>query len=375
MEEKEIKRMFKIINFNEAYQAPVIKINNKRGIVEFGKDNMFPQFLLDLYNHQGSPINKAIINKKAKMIAGNGFQDILDPRLKEFVKKHKLERVIKRAELDYEIYNGFALEIIYDREGVNITSIKHMPFHKIRVGVKTEDIPFEHYWISTDWSQYRKQEYAPVWIRPFNSIVKEGRQLYYYVEYNPEAEYYPVPYYSTTINWIEMDFQIGTFHLNQIKQGYSPSFILNFATGIPLVEEQEEFYRDFKKNYSGAENSGKIILTYSDGIDGKPELTPIQLNDSDDRFIMLKEQVTENIVLGHEVPQQLFLATPGKLGSTEERAELLEEFQDTYVTPRQENLEEVLNEILGTMGFTEPLKLKEYGTKDSEDNNTNQITE
>jgi len=375
MEEKEIKKMFKIINFNQAYEPPKISINNKRGLIEFGKDNLFPQYLLNIYNNEGSPINKSIINKKTKMVAGNGFQDILDPALKEFVKKHKLEKIMKRASLDYEIYNGFAFEVIWDREGINITSLKHIPFQKIRVGIKSEDIPYDHYWISTDWANYRKAEYAPEWIRPFNSLVKQGRQLFYYIEYNPESEFYPIPYYSTTMNWIEMDYEVGRFHLNQLKQGYTPSFILNFATGIPTMEEQDDFYRDFKKNYSGTENSGKIIITYSDGVDGKPEFIPVALNDSDDRFIMLKEQVTENIVLGHEVPQQIFLATPGKLGSTEERSELMEEFQNTYITPRQENMEEVINEILNTAGYTEALKLKEYGTRDSEDNNTNQITE
>jgi hypothetical protein len=373
MEDK--KQIFKIINFNEAYEAPVIKVNNKKGVVEFGSDNLFPQFLLNLYNHQGSPINKSIINKKVKMIAGNGFQDIIDTNLKQWIKKNKLEKEVKRAALDYEIYNGFAFEIIWDREGVNITSLKHIPFQKIRVGVSSEEIPYQHYLICTDWSQSKKVEFKPVIVRPFNPTVKQGKQLLYFCEYNPESDYYPIPTYSTTINWIEMDYHIGRFHLNQLKQGYSPSFILNFATGIPSLEEQDEFYRDFKKNYAGSENAGKIILTYSEGQDGNPVLTPIQLNDSDDRFIMLKEQVTENIVLGHEAPQQLFLATPGKLGSTEERTELLDEFADTYITPRQENIEEVLNDIINTMGFTEPIKLKEYGTKDTEDNNTNEITE
>ena len=373
--EKEKKQIFKILQFNEAYQPPKIKVNNKKGIVEFGKDNLFPQYLLNLYNNEGSPINKSIINKKVKMIAGNGFQDILDPALKEFIKKNKLEKEIKKAALDYEIYNGFALEIIWDREGVNMTSLKHIPFQKVRVGVKSEEIPYEHYLICSDWSQTRKAEFKPVVVRPFNPMVKQGKQLYFYCEYNPESDYYPIPFYSTTINYVEMDYEVGRFHLNQLKQGYTPSFILNFATGIPTLEEQDDFYKEFKKNYSGTENSGKIIITYSEGQDGKPEFIPVQLNDSDERFIMLKEQITENIVLGHEVPQQLFLATPGKLGSTEERSELLEEFQDTYVTPRQENIEEVINEILGTMGFTEPVKLKEYGTKDSEDNNTNEITE
>ena len=153
-----------------------------------------------------------------------------------------------------------------------------------------------------------------------------------------------------------MDYQVGRFHLNQLKQGYSPSFILNFSTGIPSVEEQEDFYREFKRNYSGTDNSGKIILTYSEGQDGKPELIPIQLNDSDDRFIMLQDMTERNIVMGHAIPPQLVILTPGKLGSTEERKELQNEFQSNYVSPRQTQIEECFNEILGT----DELQLKKY---------------
>jgi hypothetical protein len=121
-----------------------------------------------------------------------------------------------------------------------------------------------------------------------------------------------------------------------------------------------DYYRDFRRNYEGTENSGKIIITYSDGADGKPELIPINLNDSDDRFLMLKEQISENIVLGHEIPVQLLLLVPGKLGSTDERIELLKDFQFTYVGPRQENIEESLNELLQNIGFTEDITLREY---------------
>jgi hypothetical protein len=121
-----------------------------------------------------------------------------------------------------------------------------------------------------------------------------------------------------------------------------------------------DYYRDFTRNYEGTANSGKIIITYSEGQDGKPELIPINLSDSDDRFLMLKEQISENIVLGHEIPVQLLLLVPGKLGSTDERIELLKDFQFTYVSPRQENIEECLNELLENIGFTEEVTLREY---------------
>ena len=75
----------------------------------------------------------------------------------------------------------------------------------------------------------------------------------------------------------------------------------------------EEFSKNFKKNYSGTENAGKIIITYSEGSDGKPELTAVDLNDSDERFVMLMEQIELKIASGAEIPLPLIQLVPGKL--------------------------------------------------------------
>jgi hypothetical protein len=229
------------------------------------------------------------------------------------------------------------------------------------VGVKEDEKESDYFWYSKDWALYKKEGYEPQYIKRYDPNNKKERQLFYYKSFNLDSEnYYPIVNYSNSLNYIELDYQISTFHLNQVKQGFAPSFILNFATGIPSTEEMDEFYRDFKRNYSSAENAGKIIITYSEGADGKPELIPIQLNDSDERFILLQDMVEKNIVIGHEIPPQLIILTPGKLGSTEERQELMVEFQNSYITPRQEEIEDVFNELFRQLSFSEPIKLKEY---------------
>ena len=210
---------------------------------------------------------------------------------------------------------------------------------------------------------YKKEEYSPELIRTFNPYVKQGKQIMLYHEYNPQNDgTYAYPQYSTSLNFIELGYEISKFHLNQAKQGYAPSFILNFSSqSIPTEEEMEEFNKHFEREYSGTDNAGKIIITYSE-TDGGVELTPIQLNDSDERFINLNEQIQENIVMASEMPPQLVILTPGKLGSTDERKELQQEFQEFYITPRQEVIEEVINQILGVQ-FSEEIKLKEFNQK------------
>jgi hypothetical protein len=69
MSEKiEKKQMFKILNFNQSIEPPRYVYNEKRNIIEWGRDNLYPQELLEMYNYKGSSIHKAIVNKKQKWL-------------------------------------------------------------------------------------------------------------------------------------------------------------------------------------------------------------------------------------------------------------------------------------------------------------------
>ena len=52
------------------YNLPSIVENNHKDYIEFGADNLYPQYLIELYN--GSSINNAIIKGVAAMIYGEG---------------------------------------------------------------------------------------------------------------------------------------------------------------------------------------------------------------------------------------------------------------------------------------------------------------
>ena len=154
-------KQIKIFNFDKSYQAPVNKWNAKTGILEWGEKNNYPQYVLNLYNYNGSTTHKSIINRKVKLATGKGFEDVLSPQLKEFVSNNKLNKEIRKAALDYELFNGFAFEIIWNNGGTAITSLRHIPFHKLRIGIESDEVPFPHYWFSNDWTQTKKEMYEP----------------------------------------------------------------------------------------------------------------------------------------------------------------------------------------------------------------------
>lgn len=355
-------RNFKIINFAIEHKKPDYKINKSKGFIQWGTNNNYPEELLDMFNFEGSNLHQSIINKKTQMIAGNGIvptaenQTIVDNEFNE----DDLDIIAYKLAYDYELFNGFAYEIIYSRDGKSIAEVNHIPFQNVRRGVKNDEIDYEYFWLSSDWTKYRKGEYEPEFIKGYDKTDTRSKQLVYVMDYNPQAQIYPIPYYSNAINWISLDWHIGQFHLANAENGYSPSVILNFSTGIPTEEEMDDFERDFDRKYKGSQNAGKMVLTFSNGQDEKPELIPVQLNDSDERFLLLDKQVQQNVLTAHNVtsPTLFGIYQPSALGSKNEMIEALDIFNSTYVSKRQTKIEKNLTRVLGVDIELEPFVLE-----------------
>lgn len=353
---------FKVINFAKGQELPQFKESRNGHWIDYGSDNLYPQYLLEVFHHRSNK-HKAIINRKVDMAVGNGIEEPTTPELQKFAKntwgKKDLEEVSIHLDYDFEIMNGFALIIKWNLDGTRIASYDWMPYQKCRLS------PCEKYvLVSKDWSNWRKSENKPEQYCRFDPKMakEEPTQIFYYVLETNGVEYYPLPYYSSTLTWIELDYEVGNFHLSSVRNGFMPGFILNFATGIPTMEEMETAYKEFERKYTGSENAGKFILTFSEGQDGKPELIPINLNDSDERFLLLHKEMMEEIFIGHSVtdPQLFGVRVPGELGGKDQLLQNLAIFQSTYVNGRQKILEKQLNKIARFAGVVEDIVFKKY---------------
>jgi hypothetical protein len=144
------------------------------------------------------------------------------------------------------------------------------------------------------------------------------------------------------------------------------------------MEEMDAAYKEFERKYTGSENAGKFILTFSEGVEQKPELTAIQLNDSDERFIMLHAEMKEEIFVGHGVvsPMLFGIRTEGQLGGRDEMLEALAIFQSTYIDGRQKLIEKQLDKLSYYAGVSEPIKFNKYEINfgNIETNTTEKIT-
>jgi hypothetical protein len=370
------KKILKIFNFGEL-TLPKFKEEVSKGWVTYGDKNLYPEYLVSL--KRKSPKHGAILKRKADMIAGKGF--IVNKFNEEFIDnsycKYNLDEVAYMCAYDLVIYGGFALNVVWSIDKTQIAKIEYVDFRKVRIS--TEVLPqekkgeffkpadIEYFWYSDNWSNVNK--YEPELIQGFSKkyrgqmqgdmVMGSPNQLMYVLEYEPGCDYYTLPDYIAAVDYIELDGEIAQFHLQNVKNGFAPSYIINFNS-IPTEDEMDQLYRDMERQYAGTANAGKVILTFSDGKERAPEITKIDLNDSDERYRDLAEQIKENIFIAHSCSEAILgVSTPGKLGGTQEVINSYTIFKEEVIAPKQKKIEDAFNKLASINNIPD-LELEDY---------------
>lgn len=342
-----------ILKLNKYEERSYRETPNSQGFVNYGDDNLFPQYLVDLFH--SSATHNALSTTIAMMIFGEGF-DASDLEGRLAFDQWNLNDELRKACLDFKIQGGFALEVNWSIDRTTIANVSHLPFENIRSGFCNEEEKVEYYYYSKDWEDKREE---PVEICSFNveKKIDHPTQILYVKPFSPGSFYYPKPDYIGSINYIELDKEISIYHINNIQNGMSPSFSIHFKNGIPPEEERNRIRMDIERQLGGASNAGKFIVTYSDDPERKPDFEPFQLSDAHNQYQFLSEEVTAKIMVGHRVtsPQMFGVAVPGKLGGGGELAESSELFERNVINPARQIVTEAVKTLLNASGLQSSL--------------------
>ena len=82
--------------------------------------------------------------------------------------------------------------------------------------------------------------------------------------YSPNMDIYHTPDYIAANNWALVDQRVAEFHLNNISNGFSGSYMINFANGVPTQDERLAIERSLNNKFSSSSNAGKMVITFSD---------------------------------------------------------------------------------------------------------------
>ena len=337
-----------LLKLNEYQERSYAEKPSNDGYVQYGDDNLFPQYLIDLY--KSSATHNALCTSIAYMIYGDGVQaDTLEARLK--IEEWGLQDEVRKACLDLKIQGGFALEVVYSIDRTTVAKVRHCPFENIRSAEVDNDENVNFYYYSKDWSN---KQCEPELVRAFSpeDAVEYPVQILYVKPFSPGSYYYPKPDYIGSIDYIELDKEIGKYHINNIKNGLAPSFSIHFKNGVPAQEERQKIRNDIERQLAGATNAGKFIVTYSDSPERKPDFEPFPLSDADKQYAFLSEEVVAKIMVGHRVtsPMMFGVMVSGKLGGGLElkTAEII--FGEDVIAPYQMVVTEALKSIFNAAG-------------------------
>ena len=326
----------KIISFFnfDAIQTPIIREKRNQDWVSFGDNNLFPDLLLELY--QTSSIHATAINAKRDAIIGEGIENIGEVIVND--DQETLNDIYNKITLDFCLTGSFALNVIWNRAGDKIVQIYHLSSKNIRSGKKDENDKITEYFYSNHWNNPRK--YPPVKYTAFSATNNKGEnasQIYYPINYSGGTEYYNSPEYMSALNEIDLDARISRFHNAQIQNGLAPSLWVNFNNGEPEDDVKQQLYDDINESYSGENNAGRLILTFSDKDTG-PDITPLQIT-NDGVYTTLEERVQSRILTAHRITSPLLVgirATGAGLGSNSDEIEVAyTHFYSTTIEPMQ----------------------------------------
>jgi hypothetical protein len=346
--------IFQRINFHDNV-LPVFKENKAKGYVTFGADNLYPDFLIELFNK--SPKHNAIVSSKASYVAGVGTKVIgqntvdiakAEAKIQAINAYETLDQVKNKIAYDLELFNGYCLEIIWNKAKTAIAEIYHIPFKNIRKGLEGDYVYCE------DWTDRKAEQ---VNYQPFNATTRESKSLYYCQFYRPGQGEYPLPDYVGALKYIEVDTEISNYYLNSIKNGFTAQTHIQLFKGIPTPEEARATARRFKENYQGTDNAGGLIIQYNDPQEKESVISNLQPSDFDKQFDLLNKTVQQEIFVAHKVnsPMLFGVRVEGQLGGRSEMIEAYEMFQQSYIEPRQQKIDDTLTYLFE---FISPVRLE-----------------
>jgi hypothetical protein len=341
-----------IVNMAKDYVQEAVEKETPKGWVNYGDNNLFPQYLIDLYNT--SSVHGSLTMSIAFTIAGKEFSTAL-PIAKREADRLKIDELRHCTSLDLKLHGGFFWEVVWSVDRTTIARINHLPFENCRLAVTNEEDIIPGIYYSKDWSDIRKKKNAPVYIPMFNksSNEEEPSQVLFMSVMTPGSAYYPKPDYYSALEYIECTRQISHFYNAFLQNGMFPGYMIHFNNGVPDPEEQIMIKNQWEK-MSGTQMAGKRIFTFNESQDRAPKVDLIPLDDADKKWTVLSEESRNNIMIGHRVTSPLLfgIRESGGLGSnSDELKQAFKIFKQQVIEPYQRMICDGIEMLFQSMGI------------------------
>ena len=330
---------------------PVEKFVSAKDLMEWGTRNSYPDYLLDLYNNV--PTLRAIINGNIDFIAGDDVSILpLTQHLQNGIMNNRGDHIreqIKDISKDYEIYGGFALQIIRNLIG-EVAEVYYIDMRFLRTN-KEGNV----FYYCEDWSKSVRKDVIvyPAFMPNLNwdALDDEARNRnassILYVK-NVHSQVYPAPLYAASIKACEIERLIDDFHLSDINNHFVSSAIINFNNGIPDDDVKEQIEREFTEKFCGASNGGRTAFSWNPNKESATDIVEFEVKDFGERYKSLSDHSKQQIFTAFRANPNLFgIPTEGNGFANEQYAESFKLYNRTQIKPVQRMIADAYDKIYG----------------------------
>ena len=333
---------------------PVERFVSGKDLVEWGNRNSYPDYLLDLYNNV--PTLRSIINGNIDFITGNDVSifPLTDnlPNGQMNNRGDNIREQIKDISKDYEIYGGFALQIIRNLIGM-VAEVYYIDMRYLRTN-KEGNV----FYYCEDWSKSGKKDVIvyPAFMPnlKWDTLDDEQRNRnassILYVK-NVHTQVYPAPLYAASIKACEIERLIDDFHINSLQNQFVSSAIINFNNGDPGDEMKKEIEDAINEKFAGAANGGRIMLSFNKNKESATDIVEFEVKDFGERYKALSEHSRQQIFTAFRANPNLFgIPTEGNGFANEQYAESFKLYNRTQIQPVQRLIADTYDKIYSTKG-------------------------
>ena len=330
---------------------PEEKFVSAKDLMEWGTRNSYPDYLLDLYNNV--PTLRAIINGNIDFIAGDDVSILpLTQHLQNGIMNNRGDHIreqIKDISKDYEIYGGFALQIIRNLIG-EVAEVYYIDMRFLRTN-KEGNV----FYYCEDWSKSVRKDVIvyPAFMPNLNwdALDDEARNRnassILYVK-NVHSQVYPAPLYAASIKACEIERLIDDFHLSDINNHFVSSAIINFNNGIPDDDVKEQIEREFTEKFCGASNGGRTAFSWNPNKESATDIVEFEVKDFGERYKSLSDHSKQQIFTAFRANPNLFgIPTEGNGFANEQYAESFKLYNRTQIKPVQRMIADAYDKIYG----------------------------
>ena len=351
---------------------PTEKVTN-RDFVEWGKGNNYPGYLLDLYNNVTTL--RSIINGNIDFVTGDDVTILpLGDRFAEGIMNTRgdlITDIVRDLAKDYNLYGGFALQIIRDHNG-DVAEIYYIDMRFIRSN-KENDV----FYYNEHWEKGGRKDVIiyPKFLRNLDwaSLTDEERDRHassiLFVK-NVHTQVYPAPMYAASVLSCEIEKAISQYHWNSLNNNFCPDIIINFNNGDPGDEIKEEIVSDLEEKFSGYQNGKRFMVSFNKDRMSAVTIDAIKTDDFSERYKALEESCRRQIFAAFRAQPLLFgLTADVNTGfSTDEFEQTFKLYNRTQIRPAQRLIADAFDRIYGAKGV---LSIKPFSLESDNEQEVN----